>query len=235
MVVIIFAIIVVIGINWFKKINRYNAEFSGCVQHIQLFKNYLKDGEQLPTIFRPKRFYIGYHKVDSFFCAGNNDFYYMDGLEKVIYKIHIIKFKGLKNINFKNIIFKQGVNLENIHLFSKEKFEVNTSSMDINLGNSSKIKKVFSGSGYKGFYGIIYKMSFSNQRNEHLIVVDNTDLPEKKEIFGTMFPVKDFSSQFLLLLYKNEQDLYAIIINATGRAFNDTKIINLFNFVYSKE
>jgi hypothetical protein len=89
------------------------------------------------------------------------------------------------------------------------------SKININLDDSSKIiKKLFS-SNYIGFYGIVNKMSFTNESNEGYIQF--------------VYPAGKMLT--ILLLYKTENRFYVLIVE-TNDNINykfDDNIIDIFN------
>jgi hypothetical protein len=89
--------------------------------------------------------------------------------------------------------------------------------MTINLDGLSKIDGTFAGANYKGFYGSINQMTFSNEKGEPQILFDYSDKP-----------YKDSFSPSVFILYKGHQSFYVIIVNSK-QPFKDASIINIFN------
>ncbi|MDP4206737.1 MAG: hypothetical protein Q8859_12170, partial [Bacteroidota bacterium] len=143
-------------------------------------------------------------------CIRKKDALYIYYYKKE-YNIAIWEFKDLHNAKLKNITIKQNVDLENLKFESGEILNRKCSpeytikygplfdyGMDINLDKDSKIDKSFETSKYKGFCGSINKMSFSNEKGKHLVLVNY---------------VKGIKS-VLFLLYKSKRSLYVIIIQS---------------------
>ncbi|MDP4186239.1 MAG: hypothetical protein Q8862_13930, partial [Bacteroidota bacterium] len=164
--------------------------------------------------------------IDPYFVAGcirERDVLYRY-IYKYKYHIVIWEFKDLSSTNLKDIAINQNVDLENISfspgilLDKKANPEYSVKygplfeyGMDVNLDKDSKIDKSFETSNYKGFYGTINKMSFSNEKRKHLILVN---------FIEGMNPA-------LFILYKNRGSLYMIMIHS-DKPF-DEKIINILN------
>jgi hypothetical protein len=152
--------------------------------------------------------------------------YYQDGN---MYPIVIWEFKDMANASLSKIAVNQHVDFSDIRvrgviLDSQSSMPVSVkytaafhNAMSINLDGLSKIDGTFSGANYKGFYGTIDKMSFSNEKGEQQIVFDYTDKPYKTSFSPTVF-----------LLYKGHQSFYVIIINSE-HSFKDASIINILN------
>lgn len=199
-------------------------------QYIWLFKDYLKNGNKVPTYLHPIKIYISNPQLPNlFYCEGKERFFYMDRQNKVFNNIYIKELKGVKSIDLNKIVFKHSVLPNNLSTLSREDFKTDKDILNLNIDKSSKINRFFSGSNYTGFYGVVYKMTVSNEKNEHVMMFDNTNLPITKEAFGKEFPLRDFESQILVLLYKKDQILYVIIIDSLGSPFKDTGILDLFN------
>ena len=91
-------------------------------------------------------------------------------------------------------------------------FSIN-GAISLNLDNNSKIIKTIETPKYKGFYGIVNKMSISNDKGKHLIIFDYT-----KENEPTVF-----------LFYKTTRSFYIIFINSLEKVPIDENVINLLN------
>lgn len=149
-----------------------------------------------------------------------NNFDYKD-----IYNVMVWEFKDLGNADLKKSTINQNVNLEDVKFDSGEilnkgsnlELTINygfvfNSSINVNLDKYSKIEKNFKGANYKGFYGSINKMSFSNEKGEHQILSDFT-----KQITPALF-----------LFYKGRQS-FSIIMIYSKKPFDENiiKILNL--------
>lgn len=140
------------------------------------------------------------------------------------YNIIIWEFKDLSVAELKKVSINQNVNLDDLKFRSGEILNKKTDleitikygfafnyTMNVNLDGYSKIERNFEGTNYKGFYGSINKMSLSDEKNEHQIILDYT-----KGQTPTVF-----------LLYKGHQSFYLILINSE-KPFNES-IINILN------
>lgn len=146
-----------------------------------------------------------------------------------MYPIVIWEFKDLADANLNKITINQHIDfsdtkLRGIILDTQSSMPVTVkytaafhNTMNVNLDGLSKIDGTFSGPNYKGFYGSINKMSFSNEKGEHQIVFDYTDKLYKTSFSPTVF-----------LLYKGHQSFYVIIINSK-QPFKDASIISILN------
>ena len=156
-----------------------------------------------------------------------NIFHYHQGSN--MYPMVIWEFKDMANADLNKIPINQHVDFGYIKVRG-EIFDSQSSSpvtvkytaafhnaMNVNLDGLSKIDGTFSGPNYKGFYGSINKMSFSNEKGEHQIIFDYSYKPHKDSFSPTVF-----------LLYKGHQSFYVIIVNSE-QPFKDASIINIFN------
>jgi hypothetical protein len=142
---------------------------------------------------------------------------------KRINHIIIWEFKDLSSADLNKIAINQNVNLDNIKFWSGEVLNVRGSveimvnygfafkNMNLNLDNISKIERHFETVNYKGFYGILNKMSLSNEKGEHQII----------------FEYAHSRTPTVLLLYKGHKSFYLIMINSE-KPF-DESIIEILN------
>ena len=143
---------------------------------------------------------------------------------KCDYGIIVWEFKDLNKAELKDLYFNQNVNLDFIKfragetLNKKSDLEITVkfrsafnNIMDINLDEYSKIERKFEGKNYKGFYGSINKMSLSNEKGEHQIILNYTE---------GLTPT-------VLLLYKGHQSFFLIMINSKNSF--DESVINILN------
>lgn len=164
--------------------------------------------------------------IDTNFCYSYlkkrdvyNNFHY-----KGTYNIIIWEFKDLSIAELKKATINQNVNLDDVKFGSgeilnkKSDLEITIKygftfnySMNVNLDGYSKIERNFEGANYKGFYGSINKMSLSDEKGEHQILLDYTE----------------GQTPTVFLLYKGHQSFYLIMINSE-KPF-DESIINILN------
>jgi len=192
-----------------------------CNQYMWIFKKAVRKDID-PNINPP-----GYSLCYSYVKKNNiyNVFHYYKNNE--MYPILIWEFKDLSNIDLNSIAINQNIDLSNIRFLSGDTLDSQSSmpvtikygaafknALNINLDSFSEIKGTFKGPNYKGFYGTINKMSFSNGKGETQIIFNDNDN-------GSLSPS-------VFLLYKGHQSFYVIIINSE-RPFKDANIINILN------
>lgn len=166
-------------------------------KHLWVFKDSVRN--EIDTFI-----YNGYEKKEDIL------YYY---LYKRNYQIAVWEFKDLDVVPLRNILINQNVNLDGVKIgmgerLNKKAYPSPTITLkfsydfnyvlNINLDNYSKIIKKIDSSNYKGFYGNINKMSFSNRRGEHVI----------------LFDYYCFSEPTFFLVYKANKSFYVIIINS---------------------
>lgn len=140
------------------------------------------------------------------------------------YVINIWEFKDLGGINLRKIAINKNVNLSDINFAfteiisakSDQPISVNQAplmknSFNVNIDEQSSIDSSFESINYKGFYGTINKMSFSDDKGEHYCVLDFLS-DRKKELF---------------LLYKGKHSLFAITIDS--RKLDGYNVNSIFN------
>jgi len=123
------------------------------------------------------------------------------------------KIKFYQNCTFDNKKIRSGETLnKNSDIEIKIKFGfISNSIQNVNLDNNSKIINSITSANYLGFYGIINKMSFSNEKEESQILFDYTNGREPS----------------LFLVYKGRNSFYVILINSKKEF--DESIINILN------
>ncbi len=164
--------------------------------------------------------------LDTIVSIGHNrksDIYY-HYLYKTKIAISIFEYRELSRINIKNITFLHNVNLNNfLDGFSGEVYNMTlyplpeTSIMyelpfnnvfQVNLDASSTIKKRIEGKNYRGFFGKILRMSFSNSEGKHLVLFDY-----KREATPTLFLLYKYQGRFLVIMINSEEKFDESIIN----------------------
>jgi hypothetical protein len=166
--------------------------------------------------------------VNNYFSTGHireNDIHYYYKYNKTY--ITILEFKELSFIKAAKVPFELNVDFSNF----KDKFTGETFNLDVlpipeisinfklpfhnsfrvNLDNNSQIIKWIEGKNYRGFFGNIFKMSFSNAQGEDLVLFNY-----KREATPTLF-----------LIYKYEGRFIVIVINSDNTF--DESIINILN------
>lgn len=156
-------------------------------------------------------------------CIRKNDALY-HYIYKKDYFIDIWEFKELGFLDLNKITIYQNVNLNNIKFQSAEILNKGRipeiivrfgpffkNKININTNENSKIENMVKNNNYKGFYGIINKMSFSNENGKHLVLID----------------YKDTLEYCLVLLLKKRNSFFIINISS-NQPFNNS-IYNILN------
>lgn len=198
----------------------HSSDWKICKQYTWIFKDSVKND------IDP----IGYSLCSSYVKKRDihNIFHYFNNHD--MYPITIWEFKDLGGIDLNKVIIKQNIDLNGIKFLSGETLDSNSSmpvtinygfafhnGLNINLDQYSKIDGTFAGPNYKGFYGTINKMSFSDEQGKQQIVFDYTLKPHKSSFSPTIF-----------LVYQGHQSFYVIIINSQ-KPFKDASIIKILN------
>jgi len=188
--------------------NMYHIEMSNYKPYLWVFNDFAK--KDINT-----KIFVG--------CVRKRDIMY-NYIYKNDYRICIWEFKDLSNSEFKNMNINQNVNLDDIKfdfgevLNKKSSPEISVNfdhffkhGININLDKYSKIEKRIESTNYKGFFGKVNKMAFSDETGNNLVLFD---YPEGLETN-------------LFLLYKGNDSFYIIIVHSP-MPFNE-KIINILN------
>ncbi|NVO04174.1 MAG: hypothetical protein HXX09_15885 [Bacteroidetes bacterium] len=152
----------------------------------------------------------------------NDNLFYVN--YKIDYSIIVWEFKALKDVNFESISFNNRLNI-NLNKFKPDEvFNVNSfpkfyvkitpffqKSVSFYFDESEKIIKSYNNIKYKGFLGYFSKISFYNENNEPLVIIDFNDNTKTR----------------LFLLYKARGSFFIIIID--GRVPVDESMINILN------
>jgi len=166
------------------------------------------------------------NNIDTMFCVGHvrkNDMFY-HYMYKEKYDVLIFEYNKLCFINLNNIPFLNNVNLNNfLDSFSGEAYNMTlypspeTSIMyelpfnnvfQVNLDASSTIEKRIEGKNYRGFFGKVLRMSFSNSEGKHLVLFDY-----KREATPTLFLLYKYHGRFLVIMINSEEKFDESIIN----------------------
>lgn len=202
-------------------IDMHFSSWEKCKQYLWIFKDTTQ-----PKLWDPRGWFVcgSYTKRRDIY----NAFIYYDN--NSFYPVLVWEFKDLKNIDLNKIVFNKIVDIDLENIGFGETLDTQSSrpvkvkygfalhkDLKINLDDFSKIDGTFSGANYKGFWGTINKMSFSNAKGEDQIIFDYSYQPYKTSFSPSVF-----------LLYKGHQSFYVIIINSK-QAFKDASIINILN------
>jgi hypothetical protein len=142
------------------------------------------------------------------------------------YRISIWEFKDLSRAELDKVSFNTNVNLDNLRPNSFETLNSHLSpefiikygfsfnnNININLNEYSKVYKIINEKNYKGFYGVVNQISFSDENRKHLIFIDYHGYWQEPTLF---------------LLYKYNKRFYVIIINSKKPIDDNTiMILNL--------
>ena len=199
----------------------HSHDWETCKQYMWIFKDHIIKDLKGP--------------YDYFACSSsvkkrdiNNVFRYH--LNNEVYPVTVWEFKDLANVDLNKITINRNIDFGDIKfrfgeiLNSEGSFPITINygfafhnAMNVNLNCFSKIDGVFNGPNYKGFYGTIDKMSFSDEKGKHQIVFNYSAKANKASFSPSVF-----------LLYKGHQSFYVIIINSK-KLFKDANIINILN------
>jgi hypothetical protein len=149
-----------------------------------------------------------------------NNYHYKDTINIIVWE-----FKEFVNLELNDIVFYQNSNLADVKFSSGQTINKDSdleitmkyrfsfdNELNIYLDANSEIQKEIKANNYKGFYGSINKMLFTN------------DQKSKPQIF---FDYVDGSQSSLFLFYKHSTNFYLILINALGPL--DESIIDILN------
>lgn len=141
------------------------------------------------------------------------------------YRVGIWEFKDLNRVDLEEIPMNKNVDLSQVNIIPREVLnykaspEINielgfkfNNAIGINLDNYSKIITPIETQKYKGFYGIVNKLSLTDEKGKHLIVFDYPDGP----------------SPMVFLLYRTNNGFYVIYIDSLNVPF-DASIIHLLD------
>lgn len=141
------------------------------------------------------------------------------------YHVSVWEFKDLSEIKLNEIPINSNVDLSKVSIIPYELLNKNESPeitvelgfsfsglISLSIDEQSKITKFIETPKYRGFYGVVHKLSLSNEKGKHLILFD---YPSGNE--PTVF-----------LLYKTSSAFYVVFINSKNVPF-DEDIIKLLN------
>jgi len=199
--------------------------YSISIFKIQGHKSELYDYKKLICVFKEaERRYIDTTSLGFDGAIGKNDILY-NYVYKKDYYIMVWKLNEMKGVNANNIIINNGVNLDNVDFYYSEGLNENQyyvpnlkmklgfslkNTFNINIDRESNIIRTFNSTNYKGFYGSINKITLSNEKNKHVVL-----LKYKSRHEPTVF-----------LLYKMGEDFYVIVVNSKKQLDDD--ILKIF-------
>jgi hypothetical protein len=170
-----------------------------------------------------------------------NGFPYFDEQTGARYGIFVWEFKDMSNFDLNKISINQNVPLNSLKIWSgeilgdpKDTMPVNIKygfefkhNLNVNLNEYSKIAGTFSGKNYKGFYGTIDQMSFSDERGRHQIFFGGNHATSLWENWSPKEHEVSYTPT-VFLLYKGHGSFYVIMINSKW-SFKDASIIKILN------
>ena len=157
-----------------------------------------------------------------------NSFIYRNNKGK--FYISFWEFKDLKEVELNSIVFSEKVDLSDVSFWSGVILNSNSevqeviikygfdfkNSLHVNTNQFSEIKKTISGRNYRGFLGLMDKISLSDNEGNHQIIFN---YPSGKE------PV-------LFFVYKGLYSFYIITVESDNIPF-DEEIIEIFDLKQS--
>lgn len=161
------------------------------------------------------------------FVGGNRGTDILDKyMQRKRYTVSIWEFKDLSKIKLDEVSINSNRDLGEVSIMPYELIGKNeipeitvelgfsfNHSVSLNIDKHSEIIKTIETPAYKGFYGLVNKLSLSNEKGKHLIVFD---YPGGNE--PTLF-----------LLYKTSAGFYVVFINSRNVPFDESilKLLNL--------
>ncbi len=162
----------------------------------------------------------------SYSCIQKHDIY-NHYIYKNIYYVTIWEFKNLRTIDLKGISINREFALDDSKIGFAETINEGSSpeitmkygfdfhnSMNVSLDNDSKIDSSFSTPDYKGFYGNVERMLFSNDEGNPCV----------------LFNYINDKQYGLFIWYKGDGSFYVLIINS-DKPFDPKKLIKIFNLI----
>lgn len=166
--------------------------------------------------------------VDTSFFAGHireRDILYQYRFKNK-YLVSIWELKDLNKIQLDEIPINSNVDFSGINIMPSEGLNKGVSpeitvelgfsldsTISLNLDNNSKIIKAIETTSYKGFFGEVNKLSISNEKGKHIILLD--------------YPEENQSTVFLF--YKTSKSFYIIFIKAKDKVPLDESVIQFLN------
>lgn len=191
----------------------HHTTFSPPKDYLWLFKDSTKT-------YVDNRFAFSYYKESDY----QNSYCY-----KNQYTITIWEFNALHSFELKDASINLNVNLQDIDISYGKGEILNSKSnpktvikygttfnskINISLDNNSSILKDIESKNYKGFYGIVNRMAFTNEKDEDYI----------------QFVYPEERIPTLLLLYKSSKGFYIIIVESHNAKYTfDETFTEIFN------
>lgn len=139
------------------------------------------------------------------------------------YYIAVWEFKSLKNLSLNDAVINTNSNIEKSDFWMSEildsesfcpitiKYLYRMDGMILNVNKESHIINEFSGTSYKGFYGLIDKISICNKNGDPQMYLN----------------FKNKQTPTMLIIHSSNSGFHLIMINATRKI--DSNIINILD------
>ncbi|MBC8014908.1 MAG: hypothetical protein H7X79_04100 [Sporomusaceae bacterium] len=141
------------------------------------------------------------------------------------YRVGVWEFKDLNHVELEEISINNNVDLSKVNIIPREVINYKASpeinielgfkfnhAIGLNIDNRSTIITPIETPKYKGFYGIVNKLSLSDGQGKHLIIFDYPDGPRP----------------MVFLFYRTSKGFYIIYIDSINEPF-DASIIHLLD------
>jgi len=219
-ILFLFALYTIYG---YKKYGHsFNKEIAN--EYLFLFKD---------SILKTNKLDIGYSRVNKYdvyssfpYIVYLDTIYLRDGY--VIdysknYRFKFWEFKKLSQIDLFEVDISTSVDLSSLKLYRGEVLNARSTpisikfgqrfnqSININLDNQSTIYQHLNADNYRGFIGNVNRISFSNEKDKHIIFIDF------------------YYQNLLFLLLKKEERFFIIMVTAHKDLPIDEKLLNFLN------
>lgn len=196
-------------------------------EYIQLFQDSIvQDVDTLTACSNVKRkdIYTSFNYVPGLSLVDKDERIFFRGRNAPIYFVVFWEFKSLSNFPVDSVEFRFNQSLEHLKLKRGEVFEPKSEEpvsinfgfkykkINVNVDNQSSILNAsIKGRNYKGFFGKLNRISFSNEKEKH-------------EIFIDYYPKKP-----VLFLVANKDARFYLITISCNKKFDESivKILNL--------
>lgn len=144
------------------------------------------------------------------------------------YLVSIWELKDLNKIQLAQIPINSNVDFSDVQISPSESLNKGVSpeitielgfllnsTISLNIDNNSKIIKTIETPTYRGFYGEVNKLSVSNEKGKHIILLD--------------YPKENPSAVFLF--YKTARSFYIIFIKAKEKVPLDENVVQYLNLL----
>ncbi|MDD4922173.1 MAG: hypothetical protein PHS30_06820 [Bacteroidales bacterium] len=195
-------------------------------EYVHLFQDSIvKDVDTLTACSYVKRkdVYISLNYVPGLSLIDKDERIYFRGRNAPIYFVVFWEFKSLSHFPVDSVEFRFNQSLEHLEVFRGEVLEPKSEEpvsinygytykkLNVNVDNQSSILNAsIKGRNYKGFFGKLNRISFSNEKEKHKIFID-------------YYPKKP-----VLFLVANKDGHFYLITISCNKKF-DESIVNILN------